>query len=53
MAWGHDGSLPTGHASLTLATDDGRFASVVTNTNQLPTDPSAIDVANAALCEGR
>ncbi|MFI5558558.1 hypothetical protein ACIA2T_04700 [Amycolatopsis japonica] len=45
VAWGHDSSLPTGHSSLTLATDDGRFASVVTNTNQLPTGPSA----NAAL----
>ncbi|RSM55190.1 serine hydrolase [Amycolatopsis sp. WAC 01376] len=52
VAWGHDGLLPTGHASLTLATDDGRFASVMTNSNRLPTDPSAIDVANSALCEG-
>ncbi|MFJ8910886.1 serine hydrolase domain-containing protein [Amycolatopsis sp. NPDC102389] len=53
VAWGHDGALPTGHASLTLATDDGRFASVVTNSNKLPTDPSGVDVANAALCEGK
>ncbi|MBB5852971.1 CubicO group peptidase (beta-lactamase class C family) [Amycolatopsis umgeniensis] len=53
MAWGHDGLLPTGHTSLTMATDDGRFASVVTNTNILPTEPGILDVANAALCEGK
>lgn len=52
VAWGHDGMSPTGHASLTMVTDDGRFASVVTNANISPQDPAALDVANAALCEG-
>ncbi|WP_020672385.1 serine hydrolase domain-containing protein [Amycolatopsis nigrescens] len=53
VAWGHNGSLPTGHYSITLVTDDGRFASVVTNTNRFDSKPSAIDVANSALCEGK
>jgi D-alanyl-D-alanine carboxypeptidase len=52
-AWGHNGALPTGHYSLTLVADDGRFASVVTNTNRLNSTPSAVDVADSALCEGR
>lgn len=51
VAWGHDGILPTGHTSVTLVTDDGRFASVVTNTNRAVSTPSYIDVANSALCE--
>lgn len=51
VAWGHNGSLPTGHYSLTLVTDDGRFASVVTNTNwQGSGRPSAVDVADKAIC---
>lgn len=50
VAWGHNGSLPTGHFSLTLATDDGRSVSVVTNTNQPGSNPSAIAVADKALC---
>ncbi|NIJ10420.1 D-alanyl-D-alanine carboxypeptidase [Saccharomonospora amisosensis] len=53
VAWGHDGMSLTGHASLTMVTDDGRFASVVTNANISPQDPAALDVANAALCEGQ
>ncbi|PXY36346.1 serine hydrolase domain-containing protein [Prauserella flavalba] len=52
VAWGHDGASPTGHASLTMATDDGRFAAVTTNSNMVPQNPSALDVADAALCEG-
>ncbi len=52
VAWGHDGILATGHASLTMVTEDGRFASVMTNANISPQDPSSLDVANAALCEG-
>ncbi|MBB5802653.1 D-alanyl-D-alanine carboxypeptidase [Saccharothrix ecbatanensis] len=51
-AWGHDGSLPTGHYSMTLVTDDGRFASVVTNSNNANTTPSIGAVADSALCEG-
>jgi D-alanyl-D-alanine carboxypeptidase len=52
VAWGHNGSLTTGHYSLTLVTDDGRFASVVTNNNRFDSTPTAVDVANSALCEG-
>ncbi|MET9231637.1 serine hydrolase domain-containing protein [Lentzea sp. NPDC003310] len=52
-AWGHNGALTTGHYSLTLATDDGRFAAVVTNTNwQGSGTPSAVDVADRAICSG-
>jgi D-alanyl-D-alanine carboxypeptidase len=50
-AWGHNGSLPTGHYSLTLVTDDGRSASVVTNSNINDSKPSAVEVADSALCE--
>jgi D-alanyl-D-alanine carboxypeptidase len=50
VAWGHNGALPTGHHSFTLVTDDGRYASVVTNTNGMNTTPSSFDVANKALC---
>lgn len=50
-AWGHNGALTTGHYSFTLVTDDGRFASVVTNTNwQGSGKPSAVDVADKAIC---
>jgi D-alanyl-D-alanine carboxypeptidase len=50
VAWGHNGALTTGHYSLTLVTDDGRFASVVTNTNAPGSSPSAIAVADKAIC---
>lgn len=51
VAWGHNGALTTGHYSFTLVTDDGRFASVVTNTNwQGSGKPSAVDVADKAIC---
>ncbi|MBN6038324.1 beta-lactamase family protein [Amycolatopsis sp. 195334CR] len=50
-AWGHNGVLPTGHASITMTTDDGRFASAMTNANFMPSDPSAFDLIDAALCE--
>lgn len=52
VAWGHDGLLPTGHMSITMVTDDGRFASVMTNGYVVAQDPAATDVVNAALCEG-
>ncbi|MEU6642783.1 hypothetical protein ABZ863_09540 [Saccharomonospora sp. NPDC046836] len=51
VAWGHDGMLPTGHASITMVTDDGRFAPVVTNANIGAQNPAAVDVVNAGLCE--
>ncbi|GAB2804779.1 serine hydrolase domain-containing protein [Lentzea nigeriaca] len=50
VAWGHNGALPTGHHSLTLVTDDGRYASVVTNTNAPGTSPSIVAVADKAIC---
>ncbi|WP_376770712.1 serine hydrolase domain-containing protein [Lentzea indica] len=50
VAWGHNGALPTGHHSFTLVTEDGRFASVVTNTNRMDSKPSSFDVADKALC---
>ncbi|QFZ19594.1 serine hydrolase domain-containing protein [Saccharothrix syringae] len=53
VAWGHNGILATGHNSMTLVTDDGRFASLVTNTNLVNATPSAVDVLDSALCEGR
>lgn len=50
VAWGHNGALTTGHHSFTLVTEDGRYASVVTNTNGMNSTPSSFDVANKALC---
>ncbi|UVS78766.1 serine hydrolase [Actinokineospora sp. UTMC 2448] len=53
QAWGHAGDLTTGHTSLTMVTDDGRFASLVTNTMVgNATAPTRFDVIDAALCEG-
>ncbi|PXY29103.1 serine hydrolase domain-containing protein [Prauserella endophytica] len=52
VAWRHDGTSPTGHSSLTMATDDGRFASSMTSSNMNPQAPSSPGVADAALCEG-
>jgi D-alanyl-D-alanine carboxypeptidase len=51
-AWGHNGALPNGHYSFTLATDDGRFASLVTNGNVVSSRPVSIEVLDTALCEG-
>ncbi|MEU6857729.1 serine hydrolase domain-containing protein [Glycomyces sp. NPDC046736] len=51
-AWGHAGNLTTGHSSVTMTTDDGRFASLVTNAfpaNENP--PTRYEVVDAALCE--
>jgi len=50
VAWGHNGALTTGHHSFTLVTEDGRFASVVTNNNGMNSKPSSFDVADKALC---
>ncbi|GAA1689136.1 serine hydrolase domain-containing protein [Glycomyces endophyticus] len=51
-AWGHAGNLTTGHSSITLVTDDGRFASLVTNAFIAESTPTRVDVLDAALCEG-
>ena len=52
-AWGHAGDLTTGHTSVTMVTDDGRFASLVTNTYvNFDSAPTRYDVVDAALCEG-
>lgn len=53
VAWGHNGALPTGHYSITLLTDDGRFAALVTNGNVVSSRPLSIEVLDSALCEGR
>lgn len=50
VAWGHNGALGTGHHSFTLVTDDGRYASVVTNNNGMNSKPSSYEVADKALC---
>ncbi|MDN3241999.1 serine hydrolase domain-containing protein [Glycomyces tritici] len=52
-AWGHAGDLTTGHSSVTMVTDDGRFASLMTNTIVWNSnEPTRYDVVDAALCEG-
>lgn len=50
-AWGHNGALPNGHYSITLTTDDGRFASLVTNGNVVSSRLVSVEVLDAALCE--
>ena len=53
-AWGHAGDLPSGHSSVTMVTDDGRFAALVTNTIVTSTAaPTRYQVIDAALCDGR
>lgn len=53
-AYGKNGAVDTGHTSMTVVTDDGRFASLVTNT--FPTSQAAwalaVDVLESSLCEG-
>lgn len=51
-AWGHAGNIGTGHSSITMVTEDGRFASMVTNAwaSSEPT-VSRVDLLDAALCE--
>lgn len=51
-AWGHDGAVP-GYYSMTLVTEDGRHASVVTNAH-LTTNPPVAQMhatVTTALCE--
>ncbi|MFE9749883.1 serine hydrolase domain-containing protein [Saccharothrix saharensis] len=50
-AWGHNGALANGHYSVTLTTDDGRFAALVTNGNVVESRPLSIEVLTTALCE--
>jgi D-alanyl-D-alanine carboxypeptidase len=50
-AWGHNGALGNGHYSITLTTDDGRFASLVTNGNVVSSRQVSVEVLDAALCE--
>lgn len=51
-AWGHAGDLSSGHTSITMVTDDGRFASLATNTIVTDTtaEPTRVDVMDSALC---
>jgi D-alanyl-D-alanine carboxypeptidase len=53
VGWAKNGALPTGHTSITITTDDGRFASLVTNTMATGTASSnlSIEVLDSALCE--
>ncbi|MCC8246098.1 serine hydrolase domain-containing protein [Saccharothrix luteola] len=50
-AWGHNGALGNGHYSITLTTDDGRFASLVTNGNVVSSRQVSVEVLDSALCE--
>ncbi|MBN6036530.1 serine hydrolase [Amycolatopsis sp. 195334CR] len=53
QAWGHAGDTK-GYSSLTMATDDGRYASLVTNTIVTSTNnPGRFTVVETALCEGK
>ncbi|MBK1789439.1 serine hydrolase domain-containing protein [Prauserella cavernicola] len=52
-AWAKNGGMNTGHTSTTAVTDDGRFASIVTNTVASSTaqGTAALGVLDSALCE--
>ncbi|MGW5051389.1 serine hydrolase domain-containing protein [Actinokineospora sp. NPDC004072] len=54
VGWAKNGALHTGHTSMTLVTDDGRFASIVTNTVALSATAAtlSLDVLESAVCEG-
>ncbi|EID52810.1 serine hydrolase domain-containing protein [Saccharomonospora xinjiangensis] len=49
--WAKNGGVETGHVSTTGVTDDGRFASVVTNTFSTAVAEKSFDVLDSALCE--
>ncbi|MFD0427750.1 hypothetical protein ACFQ60_04590 [Streptomyces zhihengii] len=54
MAWGHDGGAP-GFSTMTLVTEDGRHASLVTNVLaqfNAPGSERAL-LIDTALCEDR
>ncbi|GAA1958633.1 serine hydrolase domain-containing protein [Amycolatopsis minnesotensis] len=54
VAWFHNGFSPAGWASVTAVTEDGRYASMVTNTMEMAgTRPLAVDVVDTALCDIR
>jgi D-alanyl-D-alanine carboxypeptidase len=53
VAWGHHGDA-NGQTSVTMVTDDGRFAAVMANsilTQTAGTDPDRFKVLDTALCE--
>lgn len=51
-AWGHNGATP-GYFDETLVGDNGRYASIVTNTVSTDTsEPSSRTVLEKAICEG-
>lgn len=49
--WAKNGGVESGHTSTTAVTDDGRFASVVTNTFAQPAAVQSFEVLDAALCD--
>jgi hypothetical protein len=53
VGWVKNGALPTGHTSITAATDDGHFASLVTNGLATGEEAAALSVGllGSALCE--
>ncbi|MGV9297847.1 serine hydrolase domain-containing protein [Amycolatopsis sp. NPDC003676] len=53
-AWFHNGVAASGYTSLTAVTDDGRYASMMTNAWELTSiRPSPVDVIDSALCGSR
>lgn len=50
-AWYHSGLAMSGYTSWTAATDDGRYASMMTNAWELTSiKPSPLEVIDSALC---
>ncbi|MFF5986668.1 serine hydrolase domain-containing protein [Prauserella flavalba] len=49
--WAKNGAVESGHTSTTAVTDDGRFASVVTNTFYDAAAVRSFEVLDAALCD--
>lgn len=53
-AWYHNGIAASGYTSLTAVTEDGRFASMMTNAWELTSiKPTPVDVIESALCGSR
>ncbi|MBN9743966.1 serine hydrolase [Amycolatopsis sp. A1MSW2902] len=53
-AWFHNGLAASGYTSWTAATDDGRYASMMTNAwEETSIRPSPLDVIDSALCGSR
>jgi len=53
VAWVKNGALPTGHTSITAATDEDHFASLATNAFATGEEAAALSVGllGSALCE--